>query len=81
MTIAMGRAQAERGWFDALGTVFPEAAAYDDVASGVLAVALSRVKPYYVLWFRPQTRQTIRWGGDPTHGSPSTAGKERFSPK
>jgi light-regulated signal transduction histidine kinase (bacteriophytochrome) len=23
------------------------------------------VKPYYVLWFRPQAAQTMRWGGDP----------------
>ena len=50
---------------DALGAAYPPAAAYADVASGVLAVALSRVRPYYVLWFRPQTVQTVRWGGDP----------------
>jgi light-regulated signal transduction histidine kinase (bacteriophytochrome) len=50
---------------DALGAAYPPAAAYADVASGGLAVGLSRVRPYYVLWFRPQAAQTLRWGGDP----------------
>ena len=50
---------------DGLGSAFPPATAYAEVASGVLAVALSRVRPYYVLWFRPQAAQTMRWGGNP----------------
>ncbi len=50
---------------DALGVAYPPAVEHADVASGVLAVALSRVRPYHVLWFRPQTAQTVRWGGDP----------------
>ncbi len=50
---------------DALSRAYPPAAAYADVASGVLAVSLSRVRPYYAMWFRPQAAQTVRWGGDP----------------
>jgi light-regulated signal transduction histidine kinase (bacteriophytochrome) len=68
---------------DALGAAFPPAAAYADRASGVLAVALSRVKPYYVLWFRPQAAQTMRWGGDP-RAKPVRVGADgvaRLSPR
>jgi light-regulated signal transduction histidine kinase (bacteriophytochrome) len=51
---------------DRLPMLFPEAAAYADVASGVLAVPLSRSPPRRVmLWFRPEVTQTVRWGGNP----------------
>ncbi|GJG88824.1 histidine kinase [Gemmatimonadetes bacterium T265] len=65
--LAAGRDASDADTFvsDNLGAAFPPAAAYADAASGVLAVALSRVRPYYVLWFRPQAAQTMRWGGDP----------------
>ncbi len=35
------------------------------VASGVLAVAISRTRHDYVLWFRPEVIQTVHWAGDP----------------
>ncbi len=67
--VALARWLAEQGHetfaTDHLAGAYPPAAPYADVASGVLALALSRVRPYYVLWFRPQTAQTLRWGGDP----------------
>ncbi|MDC7784983.1 ATP-binding protein [Rhodoplanes sp. TEM] len=51
---------------DRLPLLFPEAAEYADVASGVLAVPLSRSPPRRVmLWFRPEVTQTVRWGGNP----------------
>ncbi|WP_296524387.1 ATP-binding protein [Rhodoplanes sp.] len=51
---------------DRLPTLLPEATAYADVASGVLAVPLSRSPPRRVmLWFRPEVTQTVRWGGNP----------------
>jgi light-regulated signal transduction histidine kinase (bacteriophytochrome) len=51
---------------DRLSTLLPEAAAYADVASGVLAVPLSRSPPRRVmLWFRPEVAQTVTWGGNP----------------
>jgi len=37
-----------------------------EVASGLLAVPLSRRNDNVVLWFRPETIQTVKWGGDPT---------------
>jgi chemotaxis family two-component system sensor kinase Cph1 len=43
----------------------PSAAAHTDVASGLLAVPLSRDRRNLVLWFRAEQRQTVRWAGDP----------------
>ncbi len=51
---------------DRLGTRFPETAQYAAIASGVLAVPLSRSSPRRImLWFRPEVAQTVRWGGNP----------------
>ncbi|WP_437493714.1 ATP-binding protein [Sorangium sp. So ce1014] len=44
---------------------FPPMAPYRDVASGLIAIMLPRPEPYYLLWFRPEAVQTVRWGGDP----------------
>ena len=49
----------------ALSTEFPPAAAYADVASGLLAVPLTRDRRDFLLWFRVEQRQTVRWAGDP----------------
>ena len=48
-----------------LGADYPPAAAFCGVASGVLAVPLSRDRRDWVLWFRGERRQTVRWAGDP----------------
>lgn len=50
---------------DHLSAHLPEAAAYKEVASGVLAVRLSRVEPHFVVWFRPEVLTTVTWAGDP----------------
>jgi chemotaxis family two-component system sensor kinase Cph1 len=50
---------------DHLGALHPPAAAWTALASGLLAVKLSRVEPHYVLWFRPETPTTITWAGHP----------------
>jgi two-component system, chemotaxis family, sensor kinase Cph1 len=50
---------------DSLAEVYPEADAYKNVASGLVAMAISRRN--YVLWFRPEVIQTVNWGGDPNH--------------
>ncbi len=51
---------------DRLGMLLPEAVPYAAVASGVLAVPLSRSPPRRtMLWFRPEVAQTVTWGGNP----------------
>jgi len=50
---------------DRLGEEYPPAKAYAAIASGLLAVSVSREPRDFVLWFRPEAVQTVRWGGDP----------------
>lgn len=50
---------------DSISRDFPPAAAYAGIGSGVLALSLSRQKHTFVLWFRPETMQTVHWGGNP----------------
>ena len=52
--------------------------AFSKVASGLLALEVSRDNEEYILWFRPEELQTINWGGDP-HGATSANG--RLSPR
>ena len=37
-----------------------------DVASGVLAIAISKLHRGYLFWFRPEVIRTVNWGGDPS---------------
>ena len=64
---------------DCLSDVFPPAGAYQEVGSGLLAVSISQLRRSYVLWFRPETVQTVTWGGDPR--KPATPGQERLHPR
>lgn len=50
---------------DRLGEEYPPAKAYAGIASGLLAVSVSREPRDFVLWFRPEVVETVRWGGDP----------------
>lgn len=35
------------------------------VASGMVAIRISEVKRSYILWFRPEIIQTVKWAGEP----------------
>ena len=50
---------------DALPNLYPLAEEYKNVASGLLAMAISKVQNQYVLWFRPELLQTLTWAGNP----------------
>jgi light-regulated signal transduction histidine kinase (bacteriophytochrome) len=79
----LGRSDgAELFQTDRLSAILPEAAAYADVASGVLAVPLSRSPPRRVmLWFRPEVAQTVRWAGDPDKPVTAVEGELRLRPR
>ncbi|MCJ8280213.1 MAG: ATP-binding protein [Rivularia sp. ALOHA_DT_140] len=49
-----------------LPILYPQAEKYKDVASGLLALVISRTQRIYILWFRPEVIQTVDWGGNPT---------------
>lgn len=44
---------------------YPAAESFKAIASGVLALEISRVHHNYILWFRPEVIQTVKWGGNP----------------
>ncbi len=75
--VAWLRVHAEGEVFhtDSLARLYPEAAEFKDVASGLVAIATTKVQGHYVLWFRPEVVQTVNWGGDPRkpveHATPS----------
>jgi two-component system, chemotaxis family, sensor kinase Cph1 len=68
---------------DDLGRQFPEAAPWADVASGVLAIAVSqRLHSDWVIWFRPEQKQTFNWGGNPYEKATTTGiHGNRLSPR
>lgn len=49
----------------ALSEVYPEAASFQAVASGLLALRISKTHQSYILWFRPEVVQIVNWGGNP----------------
>lgn len=68
---------------DALGAAFAPAAAYAAMASGVLAMAVSRQPDSgLILWLRGEQVQTFRWAGNP-HEKPTAFGAQgaRLTPR
>lgn len=50
---------------DSLPIIYPRAEEYKTIASGLLALSISKVKNNYIFWFRPEVIQTVNWGGNP----------------
>jgi chemotaxis family two-component system sensor kinase Cph1 len=48
-----------------LAKEYPAAGVYKDVASGIMALTLSRELGEYVIWFKPEVLQTVTWAGNP----------------
>jgi light-regulated signal transduction histidine kinase (bacteriophytochrome) len=48
-----------------LPKVYPPAIACKDIASGLLALSITKVEKNYVLWFRPEVLQYVNWAGNP----------------
>jgi light-regulated signal transduction histidine kinase (bacteriophytochrome) len=48
-----------------LGQDAPAFAGMTDVATGLLATRISASPGEYLLWFRPERKHTVTWGGDP----------------
>lgn len=50
---------------DHLSSEFPLAEAFADAASGILAISLSQVHRFQIIWFRPEILRTVHWAGKP----------------
>ncbi|MDR5771599.1 MULTISPECIES: ATP-binding protein [unclassified Caballeronia] len=68
---------------DSLAREWPPAKAHEDKACGVLAVPVSQIFRNYLLWFRPEVMQTIKWAGEPVKirdAEGASAPRTSFSP-
>jgi chemotaxis family two-component system sensor kinase Cph1 len=66
---------------DNLVAHFPDAKAYVDKASGLLSISISKMHASYILWFRPEVVQTVKWGGNPQKPVREEAGALRLHPR
>ena len=51
------------------------------LASGILAIAISKLHNSYVLWFRPEVVRTVDWAGDPRKPVEDGAGGALLHPR
>ncbi len=66
---------------DRLPKAFPAAEPYANVASGVLALVLTRSPDLYIFWFRPEVIQTVSWAGDPSKSTEPVGVDGRLHPR
>ncbi|WP_341991164.1 HWE histidine kinase domain-containing protein [Azorhizobium sp. AG788] len=66
---------------DRLSELYPPAAAYAAIASGLVALSISRDPKDYVLWFRPELLETVTWAGNPAKPVEPGDDGERLSPR
>lgn len=65
-----------------LAQLYPAAESFKAVASGLLALELSKFHQNYIFWFRPEVVQTVNWGGNPNKPVEVTDdGETRLSPR
>jgi signal transduction histidine kinase len=66
---------------DHLPLEYPPAVAFADVASGLIALSVSKTPRDYLLWFRPEVVRTVTWGGDPNKPVEARPDANRLSPR
>jgi light-regulated signal transduction histidine kinase (bacteriophytochrome) len=64
-----------------LGALYPAAAQHAGLASGVLALSISRQREDYVFWFRSEAVRNVTWAGDPAKPVTVGAPGERLTPR
>ena len=47
----------------------------------MLAIAISKLYPSYVLWFRPEVVQTVKWSGDPRKPVAAESNEQKIHPR
>jgi len=65
-----------------LSQYYPPALDFKNVASGLIAAAVSSGQRNYILWFRPEVLQTVDWAGNPEKAVEKVDdGTDRLSPR
>lgn len=54
---------------------------FENPPAGLLSIRLTRQPAEYVLWFRPEIRKTILWGGNPNVRKQITEGRVKLHPE
>jgi len=61
---------------------YPAAVSFKAIASGVIALEISKAHHNYMLWFRPEVLKTVNWAGNPNKPVEiSQDGNVRMSPR
>ncbi|HEV7440701.1 MAG TPA: histidine kinase dimerization/phosphoacceptor domain -containing protein, partial [Methylobacterium sp.] len=60
-----------------VSAVYPEAAGFREIASGMLGAFVDASRVNLILWFRPEVPSTVTWSGDPR--KPVLAGSGRVA--
>lgn len=68
-------------WTDSLPIIYPPAQEFKHLASGLLSVSITRGMQDYVIWFRPETIQTVSWGGNPNKPVETSGDQQHLSPR
>ena len=66
---------------DRLGELWPPAAAFADVGSGLIALSISVEPRDFMLWFRPEAIKTVSWAGDPAKPVVAGPNGDRLTPR
>ncbi|WP_039716447.1 ATP-binding protein [Scytonema millei] len=66
---------------DFLPQIYPPSVEFKATASGLLLLRISKIRCYYILWFRPEVIQTVTWAGDPNSSFQLENGSIRLSPR
>ena len=74
-----GRISDEPLAVESLSGIYEPSLAYSGKASGLLAISVADAASALVLWFKPETLQTLTWGGDP--GTHVTSDSEGLHPR
>ena len=65
-----------------LPALYPEAEQFKGIASGMMITVLSRELSEYIIWFKPEQAQTIKWAGNPDKQATTDAsGMQHISPR
>jgi light-regulated signal transduction histidine kinase (bacteriophytochrome)/ActR/RegA family two-component response regulator len=66
---------------DRLAEVWSPAAAFADVAAGLLVISVSPEPSNFILWFRPEMIGTVNWAGEPKKHAAGDANGDQLNPR
>ncbi|WBL21178.1 ATP-binding protein [Zunongwangia sp. HRR-M8] len=64
-----------------LSNLYPEASKFKAKASGILSARFGNEEGDYIIWFRPEAKETVSWGGNPQKKGFIKNGIEYLTPR